>query len=131
MITLLTLLACAEPETPVDAPTVAWLVPSDGDVLTGVDIASALVIEGFSLQDPAKHSEGAPIGHVVVRVDGAEALQVGTTNFTVTVDPGDHTLEAALFYADGDAVEAADGLLCDEGEDGCAAVSAAIDVTVQ
>lgn len=119
-------------EETVAPPLVDWLSPAEGDtVASGTDLPCSIVVDAFTLQDPAKHNEGAPIGHVRVSVDGTEALQTGGTTFTLNLTPGAHTLEAALFFADGDEVSANADRLCDEDDSDttCAPVSASISVT--
>jgi hypothetical protein len=117
----------------VDAPTIEWLVPSEGDTVTAGDVACSTIVDGFTLEDHAKHNEGAPEGYMSVSVDGAEALAGSETNFTVTLAAGAHDLTAALFYADGDAVIATDTALCDEeaDDDACVPVVATVRVTAE
>jgi hypothetical protein len=128
----LLLLACGtgEKEETV-APSLSWLSPRDGESVAIGNLSCALIIESFSLVDPAKHNEGAPIGYVAVARDGIDILDVGSTTFDLNLDAGDHTLGATLYYADYDKVSVKDGLLCDEDEDGCAPVEASIAVTVE
>jgi len=135
---LLSLLAaCAGPtdtaEESIAAPTVEWLVPSDGDSVTAGDVPCSVVVSGFTLVDLAKHSEGAPEGYLSVSVDGAEVLATASTNFTLPVEAGAHDLVAQLFYEDGDAVLATDAELCDEDSEdaSCAPVAATIALTAE
>ena len=101
------LLACSNTleDTAAEAVTLAFLSPTDGETVTAGEVAVSVVVDGFTLEDPAKHSEGAPEGYLAVTVDGAEVLTTGETQFNVTLDAGEHTLGGALFYADGDALE--------------------------
>jgi len=88
-----------------EAPSLSWLTPADGDTVAAGEVACSVVVDDFTLEDPAKHNEGAPIGYISVSVDGAEVLTTGSTNFTLTLTAGAHDLSAALFYADGDEIE--------------------------
>ncbi|MFZ5482427.1 MAG: hypothetical protein ACOZNI_37035 [Myxococcota bacterium] len=106
------MLACTGGEgddTAVEAPTVAWLTPSEGADTAVGDLACSLVVENFLLESPAKHgAEGeTPEGYLAIRLDGADVLETADTQFTVTVDAGEHTLEAELLYADGDPLDPA------------------------
>jgi len=113
-----------------EAPAVDWLAPAEGaDVLPEVDCS--LVVTDFTFVDLAKHTEGGASGFLRVRVDGVDAGDFDSTTFTLgALDTGAHTLSAQLYYEDGDAIEAADGRLCDEEEEGCAPVTASVAVTV-
>lgn len=138
MFLTLALLACTDKsddtgtET-VAPPTVTWLAPDDGATVAAGDVACSTVIDAFTLQDPAKHNEGAPIGYVSVSVDGTEVLQAGTTTFTLPLTAGAHDLTAALFYEDGDEVSANADHLCDEEDTDttCVPVAATISVTAE
>ncbi len=93
-------------DTAGEAPTIDFLQPTDGATVAAGDVSVSLVVDDFTLQDPAKHNEGAPEGYVAVSVDGAEVLTTGDTQFTLTLDEvGAHTLTAELRYTDGDALE--------------------------
>ena len=129
---LLLLLACGtgEKEETV-APSLSWLSPSDGESVAIGSLSCALIIESFSLVDPSKHNEGAPIGFVSITVDGNDTLEVGSTTFDLTLEAGAHTLGATLYYADGDAVQAKDGLLCEEEATDCTPIEAKIAVTAE
>lgn len=120
-------------EEAVASPTLAWLSPSEGDTFAAGDVACSMVIDAFTLQDPAKHGEGEPVGYIAVSVDAAEVLQTGATTFTLPLEAGAHTLAAALFYADGDEVSATADRLCEEDDTDttCAPVAASIAVTVE
>jgi len=90
-------------------PVVTILTPSaNTEVLAGEPTAVSMVVDGFTLQDPAKHNDGQPVGHLrLTWNDGAETGQVetGSTQVDVTVTtPGETTLTATLLYADGDEV---------------------------
>ena len=116
------------------APTISWLSPADGDSIAVADaanLACAVIVDHFTLQDPAKHNEGQPIGYVLVSVDDTEVLQSGSTNFNLTLEAGSHSLSAQLLYGDGDEVTTTEDALCEEGESGCAEVTQSITVMVQ
>lgn len=117
-------------EAAVEAPTLAWISPQDGDDV-GMTVNASVAAEEFSFVDLAKHTEGRAAGWLEVSVDGVVVDTYDTTTFTLDgLAAGAHTLTAALVYEDGDAVMAADGLLCDEDDTACAAVAADIGVTV-
>ena len=138
MLLALTLLACAGKSEDtggeaVAAPTIAWLSPSDGDTVAAGDVSCSVVVADFTLDDPAKHNGGAPIGYVEVSVDAAVVTQTGGTTFTLTLDGGVHDLTAQLFYADGDEVSATTVRLCDEDDTDttCEAALTTIRVTAE
>lgn len=116
-----------------EAPTVSWLSPADGDTVAAGDVACSVLIEGFTLHDPAKHNDGAPIGYISVSADGAEVLATGETTFTLPLAAGAHTLTASLFYSDGDEVLASADHLCgeDDADAACVPVAASISVTAE
>lgn len=132
MLLVLTLLACTGKEddsgAAVAAPTVTWLSPTDGATVTAGLVSCSIVIDGFALQDPAKHNDGAPAGYIAISVDDAVVLSTGDTTFDLTVGTGPHTLTAQLYYADGDEVSATTTRLCDEEDTdtACAPVVASI-----
>lgn len=131
MLLALMLLAC---DDEVASPaTLEWLAPADGDTVPAGDVAGTVVVEGFALEDPAKHNEGTPEGYVAVGVDGDEVLQAGGTQFTLTLTAGAHELSAQLFYADGDEVLSSDTAICEEdsADTACAPVMATIAVTAE
>jgi hypothetical protein len=113
------------------APTVTWLVPSEGDTVAVGDVSCSLIVEEFSMVSPTFHSMGAPTGYLELSVDGNMALQTGDTTPILTLEAGDHELSAELHYTDGDAVLVADGRLCREEARGCMAVCATISLTVE
>ena len=136
MLFALTLLACTttdsgEKEEELAAPTIAWLDPADGASVTAGDVSASVVVENFSLEEPAKHNDGTPIGYISVMVDDVEVLTTGSTTFTLTLAAGAHTLAAQLYFSDGDEVSASSTALCDEDGDqtGCAPVLATASVT--
>lgn len=138
MLFTLALLACTSSsddsgKEAVAPPTLSWLSPAEGDTVAAGDVSCSTVVDAFSLQDPAKHNDGAPIGYIQVSVDGTEVLTTGSTTFTLTLAAGAHTLAAALFYDDGDAVSANSERLCeeDDADTTCAPVAASISVTAQ
>ncbi len=103
---LLTLLACAAEETVV--PALSFVTPREGDVVTAGDaVPVSLLVEDFGLESPAKHNEGTPEGYVLLRVDGVDAETMADTQTEVVLAAGAHTLEAELFYLDGDPLEPA------------------------
>lgn len=128
---LFVMLACSgAEEEEVEAPTVEWLAPADGDTLAAGDTNASLVVDGLVLTDAAKHAEeGTPEGYVVVSVDGTEVLTTAEVVFTLTLEAGTHELDAALYYTDGDAITSMDGALCEE-DAGCDPVAATITVNV-
>jgi len=108
MLALLSLLACADDTDATAAPTLAFVAPPDGAVVTAdTAVAVSLLVEDFGLESPAKHNEGMPEGYVVLRVDGVDAETMATTQTEVLLAAGAHTLEAELFYVDGDALQPA------------------------
>ncbi|MDP2306616.1 MAG: hypothetical protein Q8P18_11395 [Pseudomonadota bacterium] len=113
MLILSLLLACtgAHEDTAVeDAATLTFLDPVDGDTVPAGDVAVSVIVDGFTLEAPAKHNEGAPEGYITVTVDGAVALTTAETQFTVTLaDAGSHTIGAELTFADGDPLDPAVG----------------------
>jgi hypothetical protein len=136
MLTLLTLLGCSDEgddsSQRVDAPTVAWLAPMDGETVKAGDVSCSVVISGFLLEDPAKHNEGEPEGYVAIGLDGTEALKSGDTTFTLALAKGAHALTAALHYADGDEVMGDGEHVCGAGDEtGCAPIAETIDVMVE
>lgn len=134
MLLTLLLLACTTTdsgEKELAAPTIAWLDPADGASVTAGDVAASLVVENFSLEDPAKHNDGTPIGYISVAVDEVEVLTTGSTTFTLSLTAGMHMLHAQLYFSDGDEVTANAESLCDEDGDqtGCEIVMAMASVT--
>jgi hypothetical protein len=102
MAPLFTLLLACAAETPTAA--VRFLAPRDGDVLTAGETRVSLLVEGFSLVTPV-HNAGTPEGYVQLRVDGVDTLQAGGTQVDLALEPGERTLEAELFYVDGDPLD--------------------------
>ncbi len=102
-------LACAadKHDTAEDTPTVTFLAPLDGEVVTAGDVPVSLLVEDFLLKSPAVHNVGTGEGYAQMRVDGVDVLAAMRTNFTLDLAAGEHTLEAELFYTDGDALEPA------------------------
>jgi hypothetical protein len=138
LLFVLSLLACTSGkddtgEAAIAAPAISWLTPTDGATVTAGDVDASLVVDEFTLQDPAKHNEGAPEGYIDVAVDGTSAVTTGTTTFTLTLAAGAHDLTAQLFYTDGDEVSATSTALCDEDDTdpACAPVLATISVTAE
>lgn len=138
MSLLLVLLACADKghdsgTEEAEAPHLEWLSPADGDTVAAGDVAGSIVVERFTLEDPAKHSEGGAGGYLSIAVDGAEMLQSGSTTFTIPLQAGAVALSATLFYADGDEILATADALCGEDEEdaACQPVTATVNVTVE
>jgi hypothetical protein len=102
-------LACADAhdDTSEEAPTVRFLAPLDGDVVTAGDVPVSILVEDFILKSPAVHNVGTGEGYAQMRVDGVDVLAAMRTNFTLDLAAGEHVLEAELFYTDGDALEPA------------------------
>ena len=64
---LIYLVACTGKEETVEAPTLEWLAPADGDTLAAGDTNASIVVDGMVLTDPAKHAEaGTQIGRAHV-----------------------------------------------------------------
>ncbi|MDP2314202.1 MAG: hypothetical protein Q8P41_14965 [Pseudomonadota bacterium] len=103
------LLACsgAKDDTGEAASSITFLSPAAGATVPAGDVSVSVVVENFVLVSPAKHNEGEAEGYIAVSVDGAEVLQTGDTQFTVTLAAGAHTLGAELYYTDGDALDPA------------------------
>lgn len=91
-----------EAEETAAAPAITLLDPLDGDTVPAGEVDLSFIVENFTLIDPAKHNEGTAEGYISVTVDGAEALQTASTQVTVTLTAGAHTVGGALYYADGD-----------------------------
>ncbi len=128
------LLACAgdeKEEAALPAPSVEWLVPSDGGTATAGDVSCSLIVENFALESPALHNAGEPIGYLEIALDGVVVLESDETTPTIAVEAGAHTLTATLRYADGDEVLVSEELLCGEDEEGCAPASAEIAFTAE
>lgn len=111
MLLLLTL-ACTAGDKDSDVvptPVVTILTPSASTVVTaGTPTPVSMVVDGFTLEDPAKHNEGQPVGFLRVSWDdGTEtgSVDTGSTQVDVTVaNAGTTTLQATLIFADGDEV---------------------------
>ena len=133
MLLFLGLLACSggDDTAAAEAPTVSWLEPADAGSVTAGTVACSLVVEHFTLEDPAMHSEGGAEGYVAVSVDGTVVTETSQTTFDVELAAGAHTLDAQLFYVDGDEVRVADGALCEEDGEGCEPALASITVTAE
>jgi hypothetical protein len=105
---LLLFVACTgEPAEEAETPTVSFLSPEDGAVVPVGDLDVTVIVEHFLLEAPAKHNEGEPEGFLrltVTQGDTAESVDSGDTNNTVTVEAGEATLAADLYFADGDEI---------------------------
>ena len=122
--------ACTEPiEEEAEAPSLQWLSPSEGEQVPAGALSCAVILESFSLVDPAKHNDGAPIGYVGITVDAQPVLELGSTTFTLSLEAGAHALGATLYYADGDAVRAKEGALCEEA--GCEPIQATVRIEAE
>jgi hypothetical protein len=96
----------AAPET----PTITFLSPADGDTVTAGDVPFSVIVEHFALVDLAKDNEGEPEGYIGVSVDGTEVLQTSETTFDLALGTeGAVTVEAELFFSDGDGLDEAFG----------------------
>jgi len=108
----------------IEVPTLRFLAPSEGEQLAAGDVQVALIAEHVvlarttgapALPGPwlavpwsgtahAHEDESTPSGTLVLSVDGSEGEVLdGTTTTLSGLASGDHTLEAALTTADGDA----------------------------
>lgn len=128
------LLACAADKggEAEPAPTVEWLIPTDGETVTAGEVECSLVVSEFTLESRLLHGDAGAAGYVEISVDGTVALETDDTTPTLSLEAGQHELVAQLFYEDGDPVLVADDLLCDEGaEEGCAPVTATVNVTAE
>lgn len=134
MLLLVSLIACGgdgDDTAATEAPTVSWLEPAADGTVTAGTVPASLVVEHFTLEDPAMHSEGGAEGYVAVSVDGSVVLETSQTTFDLDLTAGMHTLDAQLFYVDGDEVSVAEGALCEEDQEGCEPVVAEIMVTAE
>ena len=117
---------CGEsaPNVPVHLQVLA---PAEGATVPAGDIAVSLLVENFELVEPeqaahrpvaepwplqlvptawAHDEDGLPSGYVLLTLDSTELPPVSDTQHTlVDVVAGEHTLRAALRYADGDPLE--------------------------
>jgi hypothetical protein len=105
------LLACtgsADDTAEAETPTISFLAPEDGATVPAGDIDVSLVVDDFTLEDPAKHNEGQPEGYVELSwTDGttSDEEQTADTNTVISItSPGAWTLTASLYFADGDEV---------------------------
>jgi hypothetical protein len=112
-------------------PSVAWLSPVDGETVAAGDVACSVLVEGFTLIDPAKHNEGTPEGYLQVSVDASEEMVTASTTFTLPLEAGAHSLGVGLLYSDGDEVVSDGEKLCEEGDSACDPVVATIEVIVE
>lgn len=135
MLLALVLAACTTTEDSakeeVAPPTLSWVDPTDGGTVIAGDNTCSVAVSEFMLEEPAKHSDGEAAGYLAVYVDGAEALQTGSTSFSLTLAAGTHELAAHLLYEDGDEVTATADHLCGEEttDTACEPVLAVIMVT--
>lgn len=131
-IPLLFTFACkdAADDSALEPPELSFLSPEADSIVEAGDVAVSLVVEHFVLVEPvasrdsradrafgalfdalippaaAHNEEGTPEGFISLSLDGSEVMSTGSTQATVSVtDAGEHTLEAELFYTDGDALE--------------------------
>jgi hypothetical protein len=98
--------ASSQDTAATEMPTITFLSPTTGDSVTAGDVPFSVIVEHFALVALAKDNEGEPEGYIGVRVDGAEVLQTAETNFSLTLTTeGPVTVEAELFFSDGDGLE--------------------------
>lgn len=103
-------------------PTLAFLSPDEGETVPVGDLQVSIVVEDFELVAPegtvarvgalplwllpalaaAHDEEGVPSGYCELSLDGAVVGQLDTTQLTIPIGAGPHTLEGRLHYADGD-----------------------------
>ena len=108
MIALLILLACKDHhDDTAAAPSLSFLSPEDGAQVVAGDVQLSLLVEGFALEDPAKHNEGEPEGFLRLAVNGTDTLDTAQTTPTLTLAAGATILDAELLYSDGDSLEPA------------------------
>jgi len=107
-------------------PSLEFLDPQDQASVVAGDLQVSVVVEDFELTGPAAGAavapsvpvlwlapavafahdgEGLPSGYVELRLDGAVVATMDSTQATIQVAVGTHTLEGELRYADGDALE--------------------------
>lgn len=95
------------------APSIAFLAPEDGAVLNPGPVDISLVVDGFTLVEPTKHTEDgeALSGYIVLSYDdGGTTLteSTGATQASITLNgTGTHTIAAELVYDDGDSLDPA------------------------
>jgi hypothetical protein len=109
-------------------PEVVIISPSEGDELEGPDIEIRAELVDFSLEEPADEDSGAwlaprplplwaigsahahgdpnaPAGYILCTIDGEEALEMTVKTFVLPgLSEGEHTVELALHWVDGDAL---------------------------
>ncbi len=129
LVSSLATAACGGDEPEPTPPTVAILAPGDGESVAAGDVALSIVVTDFDLVEPGTaarrapgfdptawlpiagawaHGDEAAKGWVSVQLDGAEVLQLGDTQGTLTgVTAGAHELVPTLIHEDGEPVEPA------------------------
>lgn len=124
----LTLLACDDKSEDTgehaETPTLSFVAPEDGGTVPAGDVQVSVTVEHFAFEAPTAtarfdptlllpvasawaHGEedGQAAGYIVLTLDGADVADLTSTQHTLTgVAAGPHTLDAGLFYADGDAI---------------------------
>ncbi len=109
--------------------TVSWVSPQEADDV-GTSVNASITTTEFSFIDLAKHSEQAA-GFVRITADGTALGDFDTPTFVLDgLTAGDVILGAQLYYDDGDEILAKDGVLCEEDDATCAAVTAEVNITV-
>lgn len=128
LVLLALLCACSDKAEEEAAPTLSFLTPEDGGTVAAGDVTVTLIVENFTLEEPASamfrapgaafapwllpgsdaaaHNEGVAEGYCALSLDGTPVATLYTTQHELAaVGAGEHTLSAELFYSDGDAVE--------------------------
>jgi hypothetical protein len=110
-------------------PALSFLSPADGATVPAGELQVSIVVEEFELvppsvaaADPARggpalpllllpasarahDEEGVPSGYCDLRLDGVSVASLDSTQLTLTVEAGAHTLEGELRFADGDPLD--------------------------
>lgn len=130
LLPLLALLACGDEGEEGPIPTLTFLSPEEGEVISGDTVQVSILVEDFSLvaAEAARSPSPQPMGPLLLlaipsarahsaegelaegfcrlTLDGVDVADLDSTQFELTgVAPGAHSLEGQLFFADGDAYE--------------------------
>jgi hypothetical protein len=103
-------LACDKGDDSValETPTISFLEPADKAKVAVGDVQLSIVVDYFTLHDPAKHNEGQPEGYIELTWSNGTAsdtLDTGSTTPTINIpSAGTWTITGALYYADGDEI---------------------------
>ena len=103
-------LACDKGDDSValEKPTISFLEPADDAKVAVGDVQLSIVVDSFTLHDPAKHNEGQPEGYIEVGWSNGTAsdeLETGSTTPTIEIPAaGSWTITAELYFADGDEI---------------------------